>query len=121
MRLSGPKGFLFDVEPQAAGRGTSAHVLVLAQKFQSGFLHKTRLLGAATSKSFLDLSCATRRTVPMPTPNWLATARQEAPWARSSATLLASTGFRGRPIRAPRARAAAMPDRTRSRISSRFQ
>ena len=35
---------------------------------------------------------------------------QEAPWARSSATLSASTGFRGRPIRAPRARAAAMPD-----------
>ncbi len=52
----------------------------------------------------------------MPAPSWRAIARQEAPWARSSATLSASTGFRGRPIRTPRARAAAMPDRTRSRM-----
>jgi hypothetical protein len=49
----------------------------------------------------------------------LAIAAQETPSARKQAILSASTAFLGLPNRLPLAFAAASPDRTRSRISSR--
>ena len=102
-----------------AGNDSGLYILVMPEGALRGFLRKSQPLAAAATESFLEFLCSTLRTVPTPTPSSRATARQEAPWAHSSATLLASTNFRGRPIRAPRARAAAIPGRTRSRISSR--
>jgi len=58
-------------------------------------------------------------TVPTPTPSSVAIFLQPQPCLRSSAILEASTWARGLPGRLPLARAAAKPDRTRSRISSR--
>lgn len=63
-------------------------------------------LTVAAIKFFLECSCTTLRTVPIPTPTSRAILRQDTPWARSSTTFSVSTGFRGRPMRAPRARAA---------------
>jgi hypothetical protein len=76
-----------------------------SEEAESGFPHKSQPVAAAT-ELFLERSCAALRTVPTPTPSARAIARQEAPWVRRSATLWASTRFRGRPIPAPRARAA---------------
>jgi hypothetical protein len=55
------------------------------------------------------------RAVATPTPRIRPTSRHERPSARSAATRKASTCRRGRPSLAPRARAAAIPDRTQSR------
>lgn len=61
------KDFFSAVAPAAPGRGSSASLLVQAEKVLSGFPHKSQPLGAAASESFLQRSCATLRTVPMPT------------------------------------------------------
>jgi hypothetical protein len=64
-----------------------------------------------------DTSAA--RAVATPTPSSRPISRQDCPRALRSDTRAGSTYRRGRPSRAPRARAAARPDRTRPRISSR--
>lgn len=60
-----------------------------------------------------------RLAVPSPIANVFPIVAQEAPAARRLAIASTSTSFRGLPKRLPLAFAAASPDRTRSRISSR--
>ena len=57
--------------------------------------------------------------VATPTSSSRPTSRQDRPSARRAATRAQLTSRRGRPSRLPRARAAASPERTRSRISCR--
>ena len=78
-----PKGFPSDAEVRAHGKGLSACLLAHAEMSHRRFLQKFQPTALTATETFLECSCAALRTVPMPTPNSRAIARQEAPWVRS--------------------------------------
>lgn len=89
-----------------AGRGIPKTVLILKHLY------------SCSQRGFWQASVKARRTVPSPTPNSPAIEPQESPCERRATILERSTGTRGRPSRFPLALAEAIPDLTRSRISS---